>query len=259
METKKLYQTSGGRILLTLKAIWQKFQKNTLWFWLLILISFLALTRISYLFTFNLDDIKYSSWMEEDFLVRLLPVSATFILIIPWAFNKFVRNSNPITFASIPANLWEKVTALFGYILIVLAGAAIATELTVIVDHLINPEYRPLGLDETSREIVQNAFSTKEATTIFCLMSSMIITGISLLIYTSILFKKALAGIGVGLIIGFTSFALFISCVENIPALQDLAKELGHYGIAYTVIGILTTIEVILIVLISCKLKRIEN
>ncbi len=259
METKKLYQTSGGRILLTLKAIWQKFQKNTLWFWLFIIINFVSFTRIDYLFTFNVDDLMVSSQIEKDLFERLLLAGLAFILLIPWGFNQFVRNSKPMIFASLPANLWEKVTALFAYFLIAFVGALVATELTVIIDHLINPELRPLGLNESSKYFLEHALQGQDEMLVFALFSTAILVFISLLTYTSIRFKKAIAGIAVGVAVVVIAFVIFASCMENSSALRDFLKGFEFREMFYLAMSLLTTIEIILIILINRKLKRIEN
>ncbi len=256
--------SSLGRIALVLKALWAKFHKNTLFLGLWIIIVFVVLGRINYIFNFNVINLQISKFSNVDIFQRYLMVLAALSLLLPWFFNKFVRHSKPLTFASMPANLYEKITALMIYFLAIMVGALGATYLTVLIDHALAPETMPwlipLGLSRNSKEILEQIFINSQHVRNFVVACLLIASGELTLIYSSIRFKKYPKAFGIGLSLWILAIILFASVSTNNGSwLEEFLTDLGQANAIRLIGAGLFLIDTALLVAIARKLKRIED
>ncbi len=256
---KKGCESSSGRVALLIQALWKKSYKSILWAWLWIVIGLTIFPRLDYLFSFDIKDLLVSDWSGNDFFARAFDVVVIFIFVPPLLFNKFVRNSKPMTFALIPANLWEKLVGLLAYIMIVLAGALGITYLTVVIDYLLAPKVATLGMNEYSKDFCEQIVINSEHIRQFIVASLLAISGLLTLIYTSICFKKFIVGFVAGAGYWFSAIFLFVSFTFNKTGLLRFFLSLDEQTLTLFFGIVFGIIDIILFVLIARKLKHIEN
>ncbi len=255
----KQCNSSTGRIALVIKGLWANYHKNTLWAWAWVIFGLTIFPRVDYIFNLNVDSLLISEWSRSDVFQRSLIIPFAMIIGIPLLFNKFVRNSKPITFASIPANLWEKIVGLIAYTLFIVLGAFAVTYLTVVIDYLLAPNIVPLGMSEFSKEVFEQIFINSSHIRNFIVASLLVASGLLTLIYTSVYFKKLIQGLGAGIALWITGVLLFVSIAVNNASLEHFLTDIGQHYVALLIGTALTLIDIALLVLIIRKLKRIEN
>ncbi len=261
MKTKDIKQcgSSMGRIALIIRALWANFHKTTLWLGLWIVIGLVIFPRLDYIFNFNVDNLLVSEQSGTDFFVRAVWIGMLFLFTLPWFFNKFVRNSKPMTFALIPANLWEKVVALVSYFLFALIGAWGVTYLTVVIDYLLAPNVATLGMSDLTKDICSEIFMDSQHLRNFFTASLAVGSAVLTSIYFSIRYKKFFVGFGIGALVWWCVVLMFISISVNDTWLNAYLDSLDQKTIEWLALFGFAVIDTILFVLIAMKLKRIEN
>ncbi len=256
---KKGCESSSGRITLLIQALWKKSYKSILWAWLWLVIGLTIFPRLDYLFSFDIKDLLVSDWSSEDVFQRSPVIGLAMVIAVPWFFNQFVRNSKPMTFALIPANLWEKLVGLLAYIMIIVVGALGITYLTVVIDYLLAPQVATLGMNEYSKDFCEQIVINNEHIRQFIVASLLAISGMLTLIYTSICFKKFIVGFVAGAGCWFSAIFLFVSFTFNKTGLLRFFLSLDEQTLTLFFGIVLGIIDIILFVLIARKLKHIEN
>ena len=139
MNNKQLYSTSLGRIYMMLRADIMTHKMTLLALYGVIILLFFAMPRIPLLF-----GEEYQEWCRDyanDFsimpyyFIALLASNANFYIYV----NRRVVHSTPTTYATLPAEWWEKAISLvlYGLVLSILLRFALLTFMSL--EQLANP------------------------------------------------------------------------------------------------------------------------
>ncbi len=260
MNTNKLYQTSFGRFVLLNRLYLQNFKSSILWMYLSVFLSFLILPRLSHIFAFDLEAMRYSSIADWDAFRRLIPVCFLFSIMIPYYFNKVVRHSQPIKFGILPAKALEKNWALLSFSALVFVGACVVSYLTLCVDALLMPDLVTIGVSKVRVEQLSHLFSSLDfilssATFLLLILSSLIYN-----VLTSMRFKNFWGGFLLGCgtwcaTLIFISTAIISSIVDK--ELFPTQEESRIYLLI--VAGLLFLLDLGLAYLVYRRLKNVED